>query len=97
MSWIGADGDGDSLVYKVEYSNDNGSTWHVLAVNVQMPTSHLEPDGDVAQDQPVGRLMDDGRPDAGAARHAGQEQPLPLTDQGHQQERKDDPACPEFQ
>jgi len=33
ISWAGADADGDTLRYVVQYSPDNGATWRALAAN----------------------------------------------------------------
>jgi hypothetical protein len=33
IHWQASDADGDALTYRVDYSSDNGSTWHAFALN----------------------------------------------------------------
>ncbi len=37
VEWTASDDDGDDLVYTVQYSADDGTTWHILATDIYTP------------------------------------------------------------
>ncbi len=42
LSWSCTDGDGDQLIYSLDYSTDNGSTWMPVRVFLSSPTAEID-------------------------------------------------------
>jgi hypothetical protein len=87
LAWDAADGDGDALIYSVEYSPDGGASWLPVAVGLKDPATKVDFDSLPGSDQALLRVIASDGFSSGVATSASlkvaRHKPLPAIGGAH--------------